>query len=181
MRVISKPPLPPPPGHIGVFQSKSKSKSTNIKSVAPKSKSLPMSNVGFSGLNPKMVNSQYNKLKKSLNKYGGKKSRKNNRKFNKKNKLRKTYKRRKTNKRKPKTINKRKKNLTRRKRRGGTLEINLDNLALNKNSDRTNPFAKGVNTAEGRKNEIEKMERIRQAEIADQTKIAIEKMKKSQM
>ena len=175
MRVISKPPPPPPPGHKGVFQSKS----TNIKSVAPKSKSLSMSNVGFSGLNPKMVNSEYKKLKKL--KYGGKKSRKNNRKFNKKNKLRKTYKRRKTNKRKPKTINKRKKNLTRRKRRGGTLEINLDNLALNKNSDRTNPFAKGVNTAEGRKNEIEKMERIRQAEIADQTKIAIEKMKKSQM
>lgn len=129
MNVFSKPPPPPPTGHKGNYLSK-------VKSAASKAKSLSKSNVGFSGLNSKMVNSQYNKLKNSLNKYGGKKSRKNNRKFSKKNKLRKTYKRRKTNKRKPKKISKRKKNLTRRKRRGGTLKdlVNLENLQANPGS-----------------------------------------------
>ena len=79
--------------------------------------------------------------------------------------MRKTNKPRKTNKR---------------KRRGGALGdglVKLTGLEINPSSDRTNPFAVGVTTSAARRNEIEKMERKRQAEIANQTEIATAKMK----
>ena len=83
--------------------------------------------------------------------------------------MRKTYKPRKTNKR---------------KRRGGGVEednlVNLeDPLEINKTSDPTNPFAIGVTTPAARKNELDKMERQRQNNNANKTRIATEEMKKS--
>lgn len=102
------------------------------------------------------------------------------------NKMRKTIKMRKINKirktNKMRKINKMRKTYKRKRRGGGVEEDNLVDLTylkINPSSDRTKPFAVGVTTPEGRKNELDKMERKRQAIIANQTKIATAKMKKS--